>query len=247
LDSGLSDLGSAGAEFGFSLSDGMAGFNTPADFGKFNRALAARIALYQGNAGDALSKLTSSFMDLGGDLNVGPGRFFSTAGGDFTNNLFRVPDQADAIVAHPSFITDLAAGDGRSSKVLERSGPITLDGLEGTHDVWVYKSLSDVVPFIRNEELVLIYAEANVSSNAGEAVRAINIIRSAAGLEDYAGGTDAASLMDEILTQRRFSLFGEGHRWVDMRRMNRLSELPIDRVGDDVWTQMPVPVSEIGQ
>ena len=27
----------------------------------------------------------------------------------------------------------------------------------------------------------------------------------------------------------------EGHRWIDVRRYNLLSTLPIDRPGDDVW------------
>ncbi|WP_432766785.1 RagB/SusD family nutrient uptake outer membrane protein [Phycicoccus elongatus] len=40
--------------------------------------------------------------------------------------------------------------------------------------------------------------------------------------------------MDEIVKQRRYSLFGEGHRWIDMRRWGRLNQLPIDRPGDDV-------------
>jgi hypothetical protein len=30
-----------------------------------------------------------------------------------------------------------------------------------------------------------------------------------------------------------------------MRRYNRLSELPIDRAGDDVWQQFPRPATEL--
>ncbi len=246
LDDGYRDLQAAGDSFSFGLSGAMDGFNSPATFAQFNRAIGARIALYQGNMSDVITYLSSSFMDLNGDLDIGPGRFYSSAGGDLNNTLFRVPDQADAIIAHPSFIADMIPGDTRSSKVLERSASLSLDGLSGTHDVWVYKSLNDPVPYIRNEELVLIYAEANVSTNITEAVNAINVVRNAAGIGDYSGATDAASVMNEILFERRYSLFGEGHRWVDMRRLNRLNELPLDRAGDDVWVQMPVPVSEIG-
>ena len=53
------------------------------------------------------------------------------------------------------------------------------------------------------------------------------------------------ALMDEIVKQRRYSLFGEGHRWIDMRRWGRLNQLPIDRPGDDVWEKFPRPVSEV--
>ena len=247
LDDAASNLAQAGSAFPFSLSGAMAGFDAPASFLSFNRGIAARVALYQGNTSDALSKLGSSFMDIDGDLSVGPGRFYSTAGGDFVNNLFRVPDQADAIIAHPSFVADAAAGDNRLNKVLLRpSGTLTLDELSGDYDVVLYQSFSDVVTFMRNEELVLIYAEASAGSNSSEAVRAINAVRSAAGLAAYSGGMDAASLVDEVLAQRRYSLFGEGHRWIDMRRLGRLGDLPLDRAGDDVWSQFPRPVSEVG-
>lgn len=245
LNEATSDLNGAGSSFPFTLSSAMAGFDTPATFAAFNRAIAARVSLYQGNSSQALSNLSGSFMDLAGDLTVGPARFYSTSGGDFANDLFRVPDQADAIIAHPTFISDATDGDSRLSKILERpSGTLTLDGLSGDFDVWVYQSLNDVVHFMRNEELVLIYAEANVGTNDAEAVRAINIIRASAGIEAYSGAMDGASLINEILYQRRYSLFGEGHRWIDMRRFNRLNELPLDRPDDDVWVQMPRPVSE---
>ena len=53
-----------------------------------------------------------------------------------------------------------------------------------------------------------------------------------------------AELLTEVLHQRRYSLFGLGHRWIDARRTNTLSTLPIDRIGDNVWEQLPRPVSE---
>ncbi|MFQ5447308.1 MAG: RagB/SusD family nutrient uptake outer membrane protein, partial [Saprospiraceae bacterium] len=184
------------------------------------------------------------FMDMAGDLDTGPARFYSTAGGDFANNLFRVPNQADAIIAHPTFIDDMTAGDDRASKVALRDSPLSLDGLSGDYDVWIYKSLDDFVPYMRNEELILIAAEANVGSDNAAAVSAIDVIRTRHGLDAYSGGTSDSELMDEIMYQRRYSLFGEGHRWVDMRRWGRLDELPLDRPGDDVWQQMPRPFSE---
>ncbi|MFT5165555.1 MAG: hypothetical protein ACI8P3_000782 [Saprospiraceae bacterium] len=246
LDEARTDLQAAGGTFPFNLSGAMAGFDTPATFIQFNRALSARISLYQGDKTEALNRLGDSFMDLAGDLNVGPARFYSTSGGDFANNLFRTPDQSDALIAHPSFVSDATPNDDRLSKVVERpSGTLALDGLQGDYDVWVYKTLNDFVPYMRNEELILIYAEANVGSNNGEAETAINVIRNAANIGDYSGATDAASLLNEILYQRRYSLFGEGHRWVDNRRLGRLSDLPLDRAEDDVWEQFPRPVSEI--
>lgn len=240
LDEANSDLG--GSEFAFNLSSAMADFNTPATFAKFNRALSARIALYLGNKSDAASRLAGSFMM---DDVSNPSRFYSSAGGDFLNNLFRVPGQADAIIAHPSYVADAEAGDARLSKVLERD-TLSLDGLSGTYDVWVYKSNGDFVPFITRAELMLINAEANIGTDNSKAITIINTIRSNNGVADYAGATTDAALINEVLYQRRYSLFGEGHRWIDMRRLGKLSELPIDRTGDDVWVQLPRPVSEPG-
>jgi len=245
LDEAASHLQSAGSSFPFSLSSGFSGFDDPQSFLSFNKGLSARVALYMGNKSDALSRLSSSFMDMNGDFNDGPARFYSLSGGDFANDLYRVPDQADAIIAHPSYVADADPADTRLSKVLLRpSGTLALDGLSGDYDVWVFKSLEDMVPFMRNEELILIAAEANIGSNNAQAVTAINAIRSASGLSDYAGGMDDASLLNEVLYQRRYSLFGEAHRWVDMRRLGRLNELPLDRAGDVVHDHFPRPVSE---
>jgi len=235
----------SGSAFSFNLSSAMSGFNTPETFSQFNRALAARVALYSGDSAGARLLLGSSFMDMDGSMAVGPARFYSSAGGDFANTLFRVPDQADAIIAHPSFIADAEVGDARLDKVLLRgSGTLALDDLSGDHDVWVYKSLGDQVPFVNNEELILIMAESNIGSNNAGAVDAINAVRNAAGLSDYNGGMSDAELVAELVQQRRYSLFGLGHRWVDMRRWGMLDQLPIDRQGDDVWEQFPRPVSE---
>ncbi len=236
----------SGAEFAFNLSSAMSGFDTPATFAQFNRALAARIALYRGDNSGAASFLNNSFMDMGGAMQVGPARSYSSAGGDFANNLFRVPNQADAIIAHPSYTEDAEAGDNRLNKVLLRpSGTLTLDDLSGDYDVWVYQSLEDQVPYINNEELILMMAEANIGSNNSAAVDALNVVRNAAGLGDYAGGTSDSDLVAELIQQRRYSLFGLGHRWVDMRRWGLLDQLPIDRANDDVWPNFPRPVSEI--
>ena len=73
----------------------------------------------------------------------------------------------------------------------------------------------------------------------------MNIVRAAAGLADYpAGSTTAANGLDRVLHEKRYSLFGEGHRWIDMRRYGRLGQLPLDRPGDSVLTRMVVPLAE---
>ena len=104
------------------------------------------------------------------------------------------------------------------------------------------------IPFIRNEELILIYAEAQANlQNAGLAVDAIDIVRNTWGIGDYAGATDLDSLIEEILFQRRYSLWAEGgHRWVDLRRTGRLTNEYIDlRDQGTIFTQVARPLDEI--
>ena len=92
---------------------------------------------------------------------------------------------------------------------------------------------------------MLLYAEAKIQTGVfGDAVPVLNKIRTGNGLLSYAGPVDNASLINEMLKQRRYSLYAEGHRWVDMRRYNRLSELPVDRTEDDVWNCFPIPFAE---
>ncbi len=244
LDEAYDDL--QGATFAFNLSSAMAGYDTAETFAKFNRAISARIALYAGKKSEIEQRLTASFIDPTGNPQS-PSRFYSSAGGDFANNLFRVPDQADGIIAHPSFVEDAEAGDSRLSKVIERpSGALSLDGLSGKYDVWVYQSTEDPVPYITNEELILIGVEAAIGVNNDLAAQGLSNIRMRAGLPAYSGDMTDDALMTELIKQRRYALFGLGHRWIDMRRWGRLNDLPLDRSDDDVWVQMPRPASEAG-
>ncbi len=124
------------------------------------------------------------------------------------------------------------------------SGTTTFDGLSADYQIALYKSNVDPVYLVRNEELILMYAEANIGTNNTETINAINVIRNAAGLADYSGATDNASLLNEVVHQRRYSLIAEGHRWIDLRRLNRLSEIPLDRTGDNALDAFPTPFTE---
>lgn len=221
--------------------------NNAAEFSKLNRAFAARVAVYRQAWGEANTALAESFFDLNGDLSLGAYHRFSTAGGDELNPLFFPPNASgEARLAQPSFVTNATPNDKRvSAKVLKRAATGFQDDLESDYDFFLYKTNTDRIPLIRNEELILLYAEVKAQTGQpGEAVKAINRVRNAAGIGDYAGAQTTDALITEILRQRRYSLFGEGHRWIDLRRYNRLSELPIDRPNDDVWQQFPRPANE---
>ncbi|HAS39024.1 MAG TPA: RagB/SusD family nutrient uptake outer membrane protein [Microscillaceae bacterium] len=245
LDEASTDLDAAGTAFSFTLNTGWTGFDTPATFKQFNRGLAAKVALYQQNWADVLTLLGQSFLNETGDINAGPQHIFSTAAGDVLNPLF-FGSAPDNIYAHPSFNTDAQAGDTRvTSKTTAQ--PNARDGLTATHRQNIYSTSTTPVAIIRNEELILMKAEANIQQgNSAEAVRVLDIVRMAAGLAGYTGATDQTSLINQLLIERRYSLWLEGVRMADLRRYNRLdaTNLPIDRTGDIIHTKFPIPLND---
>lgn len=246
LDEGFSQL--QGAEFTFQLSGGFAGFDTPAEFALFNRAVAARVAIYQENYTDALGLVNSSFLDLSGDLMVGPKRSYGVGGTEILNPIFKSPQQSgDQYVVHNRLINDILPGDARINKFRLRDDPVERDGLNGTHEIALYANSTSSIDYIRNEELILIFAEASIRvGNLSDAEDALNTIRNAYGLGAHSGGLTEAALIDELLYNRSYSLWAEGHAMFDLRRYNRLNQqfLPVDRPGDIIHTEFPIPLFE---
>jgi len=243
LDSGKNAV--AAGTISFPLSSGFNGFSDVPGFIQFNRALSARVQIYRSNWSLALTALNESFYGLNKDFNLGVYSVFGTGSGDQLNPAYIPQLQTGEVrVANPSYAADILPGDDRISKATLR--PVaSLDGLSSDRDVWVYTSSTAPMAIIRNEELILIYAEANIqTNNFPEAVKALNVIRSKHNLAPYSGALTQNALINEMLYERRYSLFMEGHRWIDVRRYNMLNTLPLDRPGDNVWSLFPLPVSE---
>nr|WP_260156962.1 RagB/SusD family nutrient uptake outer membrane protein [Salinibacter ruber] len=147
-------------------------------------------------------------------------------------------------------IEDALPGDLRvERKFFRRDEPITngdLPGVELFYQDNRYESNESPVPFMRNEELILIYAEAKTQTESfSDAVDAIDIIRETWELDAYSGPVNKEALIDEILFQRRYSLWAEGgHRWIDARRYGRLDEIPTELDGGQVFEKLARPLSE---
>src|SRR5690606_5051881 len=103
--------------FPFSLNPGFAGFTTPANFIKLNRAFAARLNAYRASYGVAgcgaprseacyqtvLTNISESFLDVS-DLSSGANFIYSTAAGDSRSPFSNASNSA--WVAHPSIKPD---------------------------------------------------------------------------------------------------------------------------------------------
>ena len=262
LDDAKADLAAAGStDFAFVLDDGFAGFNTPTSFLKFNRAIAARVLVNRGSLGcaacwaQALQALTESFITAPAsvaDMNIGVYNVFSSTPGDALNpqNISVGPTW----FAHASAITDAqtqpgGAPDARMTRkvaplVPSKAAPGTNNGIPATAYFIMYPTNVSPVPIIRNEELLLLRAEANLQSgNPGAALTDINAVRTISGGLAALGslGTDP---IGTLLYERRYSLLWEGHRWNDMRRYGRLNQLPLDLATHFVAKVMPIPKQE---
>ncbi len=261
LDGAKTDLEAAGTgAFPFALPSGFAGFDTPATFIKFNRALRARVAAYRQDYAGALVALGESFVDDAGDLNLGVYMNYGTGPGDLANPLAIDPQRGENF-AHPSLETGVQfQADGTTpdqrflDKIVKRT-ITTVDDL--TSDLgWIrYPSPSTPIPIIKKEELVLLRAEARIAQgDLAGALTDINTVRTTSGrLQLHGGFANQTEATDELLYNRLYSLMYEGaHRWIDARRFGRLNTLPIDRPTptpptppDVVFSTLLIPTDEV--
>ena len=239
LDDGDGVLAKAGTTLAFPVPSGFAAgtagasFTTVAGFRQFNRALAARLAIRSNNYTDALAAVTAAGSFFSNDalpVTAGPRFNYSATAGDAVNPLFQAPNAALSVttVAHPSYRTDIRPGDTRINKIAARNIRLSRQGLSSNDDVVLYPTQTSPIPVIKREELLLIAAE--VYANTGRlplAIVQLNKVGTAYGLPAYAGPVTVAGLTEEILYQRRYSLFFEGQRWVDLRRVNMLNKLNV--------------------
>jgi hypothetical protein len=167
-------------------------------------------------------------------------------GENFGNPLLRTQAQlqADGLSLDRRFLTKLITRPLRSAGT-----PQVLNSDLG----WVlYPSPNSPIPLIKNEELILLRAEANLGlTNPGAAVPDIDLVRTlSGGLPAYSGPVDQASVLAELLYNKRYSLMYEGaHSWIDYRRYGLTATLTgLDRPGpppDAIFSTLPIPTAEL--
>lgn len=276
LDDGAKDLAAAGTALPFSLPTGYAAgiagasFLTPAGFLKFNRALAARLAVRRasrpnGSYQEVLDALSGSFVNDAGDLTIGPRFTYGGTSPDVINPLFQSKNFTGSVVtvAHPTFRRDIRATDTRISKIAARTAALPpRQGFSSADDVVLYSTNTSPIPIIKKEELVLLSAEAHAmpgpQQNLALAVTEVNSVATAYAAPrptPLTATSPSADILDEILYQRRYSLFFEGQRWVDLRRLNQLNRLNVPgtslpeisstNLQTTIVRQLPIPFAEV--
>jgi hypothetical protein len=272
LDTAAVDLAAAGGAFPVTLPSGyldVAG--TPAGFLKFNRGIKAKVELYRGlsrQAGtgatgfnNAIAALGASFMqttDLSaGGLALGVAETYSTASGDVANPLVDA-----ALHLNPSVSDSMQAGDHRGAKIVRAADPYSVS-IGGTTVSTPFDyafslgstSLTHPLPILKNEELLLLRAQAAIELNDLVTARTfLNFVRvNSGGLAAYGVFASQADARNALLYEKRYSLLMEGpQRLVDLRAYGRLnatsfhagtSSSPIP--GDVFTSALPIPKPEL--
>ncbi|HEX8695451.1 MAG TPA: RagB/SusD family nutrient uptake outer membrane protein [Longimicrobium sp.] len=258
------------------------GFNTTGKFAQFNRALKARVEVIratefgQANAANytaALTALSQSFISTAftisdplGDrtpLHTGVYQTYSGGSGDVPNTLY---DPSGKTVADSALVSlaQLRPGGTKDARLVYKTepGPFSLvSGLGSNLRFTIYNTRpfygsggqSSPIPMIRNEELILLRAEARwFTGDKPGAMADLNFIRqNSGGLAPIAQPATDAAFREALLYERTYSLLFEGgHRWVDYRRFGKLADLKVRatiRTGgaaSNVATWLPLPSNE---
>jgi starch-binding outer membrane protein, SusD/RagB family len=272
LNSAQTDLAAGGSTFPFPVPPGFTGFDTPATFIAFNRALAAKAYVLRASAGcgiacytTALTALSASFVDAT-PANFGTGVFFdfSSSPGDAQNGLSE-PLNALTFFALQDNFTDAQTQTGGSLKdqrVLDKIqasadtqiallGAIPIPG-ENKFTVFFTAGSPDPnhsIPIIKDEELVLLRSEAQWFAGAkAAALSDLNLVRQNSGLlpaSTVTAGDADSVFVKALMYERRYSLLWEqGARWIDARRFNRLGDILADVPSGNVPPMMPIPLTE---
>jgi len=271
LELASTELAAGGDAFTFALGTGFTGFNKPSStFLQFNRAIAARTAVYQATLAtdpaertkhytDALTALAASFIvdnaAMTIDFKLGANYAYSLGAGDLANGLID-----PTIVAHPALLTDAqkqADGTTLDARFVAKTTPVvddkgkpttaasTLDTALSTPIKFKIYTNTSPIPIIRNEDLLLLKAEAlYFTGDKAGALTELNLVRTLSGkLPPLALPADDNAFIAALLYERRYSLMFEGgHRWIDLRRFKIALPMVSEKEVQNI--HYPVPQAE---
>jgi hypothetical protein len=273
LDSGLTALTAAGATttLPFAPPSGFTSFGrnyrTAANLILLNRGLKGKVDVYRGlqhqkpTAGAETAAIAELTQALGGAL---PG---AVPASQFQNGAYVTfvaggtegaanPLSDSRVGVNPKAQAALQAGDTRASKIITRPGTSPTLAGQGLTTTVTYvgastanaANLTAPVAILRDEELVLLRAQAYIETNQlTEATADLNSVRTAYGLTAYPVFADQASARTALLYEKRYSLFFEGpQRLVDLRAYGLLKAptTPPEVASDPFNTAFPIPKAE---
>lgn len=181
----------------------------------------ARVRLYQGNTAGAITD--AQLVPKGFVLNIITGANDSRR----YNRVYNATEQAGNLTVEKLSIalkTENGEADPRAAVTQTTQKPADSQSViyaptKFATGTVANNAVGDAIPFpiARYEEAQLILAEAQGGANA---VTIINALRAAVTLKPYTGATDATSIKNLVIDERRRALFVEGFRNYDIQRFN---------------------------
>lgn len=264
FDSAYTDLASVPATtpLPFTLPAGFSSngdFTTAGAFAQFNRGLKGRTDLYRGILGNdaaayqlALTALNQSFLSTTGDLGIGIYYTYNTAPNEQPNPL-----AVSTISLTPAVGDSIQANDLRASKIVKGDTVNTPYGVASpyTSPLAAPANQTGNIPLLRNAELVLLRAQAEIGlNNLTAATTDANVVHTReGGLSPYAPFTTSRQAIDAVLYEKRYSLLLTGvQRLVDLRSYGRLGAdstgknayFAKARSADKFLSALPIPQAE---
>ena len=265
LDSAYTNLQAAGATpFPLALPSGFtqAGdYSSPAALALWNRGWKGKVEYYRGmdhskpNAGSfatAIAALTQSIGALNASsLENSVYYNYSTAPGERED-----PFAGDAAVhMNPAAGNGIQAGDLRAAKIISGVGPYAGSGVTTTFDM-AYSVPSDPtnltrpIPLLKNAELILLRAQAEIESGQMAAATAdVNFIHThEGGLPALPTFASVAAGRAAVLYEKRYTmLFESAQRLVDLRAYGEMNATWLKQeIATDVFqSALPIPQGEI--
>ena len=237
---GQSGLDAGGARFPFLLRRGSAASTRPPTFLRFNRALRARVDVYRNDftgspdrAGRILPRPcgTTRLRGLHG-LRHRPRATSPTRTRWIRSRerIWKKPLIGDrgATAGGRRHARPAVPGQDRAAYRHQRRRSDLGPGLDPLSDAPTRRCR-----IIKNEELILLRAEASIGAGGPRRRRCrtpTSCARSRAACPHSQASTSPEAALDEVLYNKVYSLMFEGaHRWIDARHYGRLGTLPIDR------------------
>lgn len=271
LDTANADLAAAGAatKLPFKLPTGFSAFgrdyNQVSNLVLLNRGLKGKVDFYR--ALDRSAPQPALFATAIAELTEalegkGPGAVPASQMSKGVYYKFdpvvdkRANPRADQKIGlNPKIADSVQLGDARASKIVPRGDRLAGNGIATDITFSLARATaanqSEPIALLRDEELVLLRAQAYIEAGQLENARLdINSVRQMYGLAPHVAFLSKRAAIDAVLYEKRFSLLFEGpHRLVDLRAYGFLNEATLGTAakelpGDIFNSAFPIPRAE---
>jgi starch-binding outer membrane protein, SusD/RagB family len=202
------------------------------------------------DASYTLPALSSALLNTSSEVILQAATYYSNA---YIASAYRTTSSTavPTYVLYPGFINSFESGDKRKTVWVDS---VTSSGTK-YYKINKFKytsstaSVSQYNLLLRLAEVYLIRAEARaqLGIDLAGAQSDLNQVRNRAGLSNTSATTQSA-LLTAIAQERKVELFGEGHRWLDLKRTNKADAL-IGELKPTTWKSTailwPIPTSQI--